>query len=102
MALNWGEDVALEVGGHGTASLTGRKSKWRSGAPSEAQLKYGYSLRIPGVTKREGAFNDFATNTTVMRDVYETTLSKGELSEAIDNVNAARRIDPLVKVVTGA
>lgn len=104
MALNWGEDVALAVGGVGTASLTGRKSKWRGGQPSEAQMKYAFSLKIPGVTKREAAFNDFAAkpNVIVMRDVYETTLSKGELSEAIDNINAARRIDPLVKVVTGA
>jgi superfamily II DNA or RNA helicase len=89
MALGWGEDVALSVGGQGTATLTGRKSKWRGGAPSEAQMKYACGLRIPGVQKNEDG-------------TYVSLLSKGELSEAIDAIGAARRIDPLVKVVTGA
>lgn len=87
MALNWGEDVAIEVGGQGAKTLAGRKSRWRGGRPSEAQMKYACTLRIPGVQR-----NDDGT--------FTTTLSKGELSEAIDAINAARRIDPLVKVVT--
>lgn len=89
MALNWGEDVALAVGGHGTASLTGRKSKWRKEAPTEKLMRYGFNLRITGVQK-----NDDGT--------FVSLLSKGELAEAIDAVNAARRIDPLVKMVIGA
>lgn len=77
MALNWGEEKAIEVGGQGTKSLTGRKSAWRKVAPSEAQINYGRRLRIEGAD----------------------TMTKGELSEAIDAVTAARRIDPLVKRV---
>ena len=99
MALNWGEDVAGQIGG---TVLSTRKSKWRGGKPSEAQKRYAYSLRIPGVTKRTGEFAVGLGATYETRDVYETTLSKGELSEAIDNINAARRIDPLVKAVTEA
>ena len=89
MALNWGEDVAVRIGGVGTSTLTGRKSKWRGGEPTVAQMKFAHNLRIPGVKK-------------IDRDHYETTLSKGELSEAIDAIGAARRIDPLVKQVTGS
>lgn len=76
MALNWGEDVAMSIGGQGTKTLVKRKSKWRGGQPSEAQLKYAAGLHIDA-----------------------TGMSKGELSEAIDSINAQRRIDPIVKMV---
>lgn len=77
MALNWGEELAIEVGGVGTKSLTGRKSAWRKVAPTPSQLQYGQRLRIEGAE----------------------LMTKGELSEAIDAVTAARRIDPLVRRV---
>lgn len=80
MALNWGEDIAVQVGGPGTLTMNKRKSKWRSGTPSEAQLKYARGLRIQGCEQ----------------------MSKGELSEAIDAVNAQRRIDPIVSMITRA
>lgn len=86
MALNWGEDIAVRVGGPGTLTLNKRKSTWRRGMPTQAQMKYGHALRIPGVSLDENG-------------IYTSTLSKGELSEAIDSINAARRIDPLVAQV---
>lgn len=76
LALGWGEDVAIELGGHGSATLTGRKSRWRNAEPSEAQKRFATNLRI---------------------DI--TGMNKGELSEALDSVQAARRIDPLVAMV---
>lgn len=99
MALNWAEDVAIQVGGPGALTLAKRKSSWRKEVPSEAQKKLAYGMRIPGVIKRQGEFAAQLGASTVMRDVYETTMTKGELSEAIDAVNAARRIDPLVAMV---
>lgn len=78
-ALGWAEELAIETGGHGTKSLTGKKSAWRRAEPSEAQKNYATRLGID-----------------------PTGLSKGELSERIDNVNAARRIDPLVTAVRAA
>lgn len=78
MALSWGEELAVQVGGVGTKTLTSRASKWRGGAPSEAQRTYATRLGI----EVDG-------------------MTKGQLSEAIDNISAARRIDPLVKKVTG-
>lgn len=99
MALGWGEEKAIEVGGYGAKSLAGRKSAWRKVAPSETQMKYAYRLRIPGVTKRTAEFAVGLGASYETRDVYESALGKGELSEAIDAVTAARRIDPLVKRV---
>lgn len=78
-ALGWAEELAIETGGHGTKSLTGKKSAWRRAEPTEAQKNYATRLGID-----------------------PAGLSKGELSERIDNVNAARRIDPLVKAVRAA
>lgn len=86
MALNWGEDIAVRIGGPGTLTLNKRKSTWRRAEPSDAQKRYGYNLRIAGVTKNEDG-------------TFTSALSKGELSEAIDAVNAARRIDPIVAMV---
>jgi superfamily II DNA or RNA helicase len=85
MALNWAEDVAVQVGGPGALTLAKRKSAWRKADPTEAQMKMAFRLHIPGVNH--------------VFDHYETQMSKGELSEAIDAVHAARRIDPLVAAV---
>lgn len=85
LAIGWAEEVAIEIGGPGSLTLANRKSSWRKAQPTEAQMKLAYRMKIPGVTMR-GA-------------TYESTLTKGELSEAIDNANAARRIDPLVSAV---
>lgn len=78
-ALGWAEELAVETGGHGTKSLVGKKSVWRRAEPTEAQKNYATKLGI-----------------------VPDGLSKGELSERIDNVNAARRIDPLVRRVRAA
>jgi len=78
MALGWGEDVAIELGGHGAKTLTGRKSAWRRAEPKPGALAEAARLRIevtPGMTG-------------------------GELSELIDAKHSARRIDPLVTRAT--
>lgn len=79
MALAWGEEEAIEIGGYGTKTLTARKSKWRLGEATQAQKTHARKLGI----NPDG-------------------MTKGEVSEAIDAVYAARRIDPLVRTVTGA
>jgi superfamily II DNA or RNA helicase len=79
LALSWGEEVATELGGHGSKTLTGRKSTWRNGAPTAAQV---------GAARGWGI-----SETDILR------MSKGELSEAIDARAAANRIDPLVAQV---
>lgn len=73
MALSWAEEVAIELGGVGTKTLTSRKSAWRRAEPSDRQKRKAYVLKI----NFEG-------------------MTQGELSEAIDTTEAARRIDPLV------
>ena len=86
MRVRGGVLGACGVGGPGTLTLNKRKSTWRRAEPSDAQKRYGYNLRIAGVTKDEDG-------------TFTSALSKGELSEAIDAVNAARRIDPIVAMV---
>jgi superfamily II DNA or RNA helicase len=85
MALNWGEDIAVQVGGAGTLTLNKRKATWRKAAPTDAQLKLAAARRVP-VTREENG--------------VEVALTKGELSEALDDAQAARRIDPLVSRAT--
>ncbi len=75
-ALMFAEEEAIERGGIGTKTLTNRKSKWRREDPTEPQQRHARNLGV----WREG-------------------MSKGECSEAIDAVYAARRIDPLVRAV---
>lgn len=75
-ALGWAEELAVDVGGHGSKTLTSRKSAWRRAEPTDAQVRMAYSMGI---------------------DV--TGLTKGEVSEKIDAIKAARRIDPLVASV---
>ena len=38
LALGWAEEVALDEGGHGSKSLTSRKSKWRNGSDAGGGL----------------------------------------------------------------
>ena len=76
IALAEAEALAIEVGGHGTKSLTGRKSKWRREEPSPAQK-----------------------GKAVSHGVWVDGMSKGECSAAIDQVQASFRIDPTVTMV---
>ena len=77
MALGWAEDLALDVGGSGTKTLTSRKSAWRKDEPTLGQKSTARGLGIELI--EDGR-----------------PLNKGEVSERIDAVKAARRIDPLV------
>jgi superfamily II DNA or RNA helicase len=86
MALGWGEDEATERGGHGTLTLTRKKSAWRKQSPSEAQLRMA---RFKGIV-------------VPMNPDGTCGWSKGQLSEAIDQAMASRRIDMLVRLVKGA
>jgi superfamily II DNA or RNA helicase len=72
-ALGWAEEVAIDVGGYGTKSLTSRKSAWRRAEPTPGQLSMARGLGI-----------------------NPAGMSKGDLSQAIDTVKASQRIDPLV------
>jgi len=78
-ALSYAEDVAIDMGGYGSKSLTSRKSKWRNEEPSEAQKRLAYALGI-----------------------NPAGLTKGELGERVDAVKAVARIDPLVRAVRAA
>jgi hypothetical protein len=75
-ALVLAEDHAMEIGGHGSKSLATRTSAWRKAEPTEAQLRMA---RFKGIDP--------------------TGMNKGEVSEAIDRVVAAQRIDPLMRAV---
>lgn len=75
-ALMFAEDEAIERGGIGTKTLTSRKSPWRKKEPTEPQQRHARGL-----------------------GVWRDGMSKGECSEAIDAVYAARKIDPLVRTV---
>ena len=75
LALGWGEEVAMGIGGVGAKTLSGRKSAWRRAEPTEAQKKLAKS-----------------------RGVWREGMNKGECSEAIDASFAAARIDPLVDI----
>lgn len=79
IALAEAEGLALEVGGHGTKTLTGRKSAWRRKPATEC--KPGFI----GIGRSLG--------------VYVDGMTAGELSEAIDAAQAAARIDPIVRNV---
>lgn len=76
LAMDWGEDVADQMGGERAAMFNTKSKKWRSSrdlSPSSQDL--ASALGVPfelGVTR------------------------KGELSEAIESVLASRRIDPMV------
>lgn len=79
IALAEAEELALEVGGHGSKSLSSRRSAWRKAEPTPAQLNMARGLRI----NADG-------------------MTKGEVSEAIDRIKASQRIDALVRQVRSA
>lgn len=95
MALNWGEDIAVQVGGPGTLTLNKRKSTWRRAEPTEAQKRYAARLGI-SLTKNDSTIGMQDEGMPIPPHTYK---SKGELSEEIDAVNAARRIDPIVATI---
>jgi superfamily II DNA or RNA helicase len=88
MAISWGEEVALDMGGHGAKTLTAKRSAWRNEPATGPQV---YRARRLGIT-------------VPMRWDDETVpdITKGELSAMIDAATAARRIDPLVRTVMKA
>jgi hypothetical protein len=90
-ALLCAEDVALERGGYGTKTLTSRKAPWRKVPPTVNQLNAARAAGIE-VPMKEGFTDLMVTPDT-------SAWTKGELSEALDAAKAARRIDPLVRVV---
>jgi superfamily II DNA or RNA helicase len=75
-ALVLAEDKAMEMGGIGSKTLASRGSRWRKEEPTEAQLRMARG-----------------------KGIDPTGMNKGEVSEAIDKVIAARRIDPLMRAV---
>lgn len=83
MALSWAEEEATERGGHGALTLTQKKAKWRKDMATSGQVWKAsqYGIQVP----KDEAGNALWT--------------KGEVSEAIDNVAAAHRIDPLIQAV---
>lgn len=83
MALSWAEDAITEIGGYGIKTLSGRTASWRKVEATEAQKVTARRLGI--------SFDDTPFS----------VVTKGELSAQIDQVLASRRIDPLVKKVTG-
>lgn len=95
MALSWGEDVAVALGGVGTKTLTGRTSAWRKKPPSEGLKRlagvYRISLYHPAPMTPGGQDHT----------APELARTMGELSELINAAQANRRIDPLVTAVTG-
>jgi ATP-dependent helicase IRC3 len=76
MALGWAEDVAVEAGGAGSKSFTGRTSRWRNAAATEGQK--GWLMR---------------------RGLWRDGMTKGEAAELRDRLEAGWRIDPLVQAV---
>ncbi len=75
MALSWAEEIAEDLGGG--QALSSRKSAWRKRAPSEGMKKLAL----------------------FKHQIDPGEMNAGELSEAINASQAARRIDPLVAIV---
>lgn len=74
MALGWAEEEAVRLGGAGTKSLIGKKSKWRKEEPSNLQKVWAYR-----------------------RGINVAGMTKGELTDLRNNIDAADRIDPLAE-----
>lgn len=74
VAMAWGEEVAKELGG---GPLVNKKGAWRrkSEKATEAQIKYGHGLGI----------------------INCDTMSKGELSDRINEVKASRTLGRIVR-----
>ncbi len=73
LALAEAEELALDVGGHGSKELASKKSKWRNEEPTAGQKN-----RARGM------------------GVWRDGMTKGECSQAIDLAAATGRIDPMV------
>lgn len=76
LALAEAEDAAVEHGGHGALTLSGRKSAWRKGEPTPVARSKAWRMGV----WREG-------------------MTAGECSEAIDRHKASIRIDPMVEFI---
>ncbi len=76
LALAEAEVLAVEMGGFGAKSLTSKKSRWRLDEPSDAQKAWAARAGI----KYEG-------------------MTKGELTDVRNRLDATRRIDPLIRTV---
>lgn len=77
MAVSWGEEVMEEMGG---TMLGSTKKRWRREPPSEAQQRKARMEGIVVPTDENG----------------EVAVSKGELSDMINERVGSRRIDPVV------
>jgi superfamily II DNA or RNA helicase len=83
-AINYGEEQAEILGGYGAKSLVSKKSAWRKDEPSPSQKSWATRLGI-ALVHPDG-----------------TPMTKGEVSNLRDAMNAAQRIDPLVATVRAA
>lgn len=82
-ALLCAEDAAIARGGHGTKTLTSRRSRWRKGQPTDKQVFRAAMKGIVVPRSQDGAW----------------AWTSGQVSEAIDLAEASQRIDPLVRAV---
>lgn len=83
MALSWAEEEAINRGGYGAKTLAAKSAKWRKDQPTSGQLT---------MAKRNGI-------TVPMSELGEPVWTKGEVSDAINNVVAGKRIDRLISTV---
>lgn len=105
MAIAWGEEMVMEMGGFGTKTLTDKKAKWRKEPATPGQV--GKARRTPGwggskIRTERGEPTEAEPMGPVIRYwIQETgeTLTKGKASEIIEAGVAARAIDPLVAYV---
>ncbi len=105
MALAYGEEQAIELGGHGSKTLTGKKSAWRrepatAGALHKAN-RMGQFLNVRWVEAPEDPFAHPPVPAGTRHPVYPdgSIVTKGEVSQVIDAGIAASVIDPLVQFV---
>lgn len=100
MAIAWGEEEAIERGGHGTATLTAKKARWRKDPATSGQVTM---VRRAGVKVEELEFAvGLGESYRIEYRVDGERLTKGRASEIIDAHMAAKRIDPLVAAVKAA
>lgn len=103
MGIAWGEELAIELGGFGSKTLTAKKAKWRNDPATKGQA---WKVRhVPGWggaklrTEREDPNDQFSEVKRYYVAATGETLTKGMASEIIDGHAAAQRIDPLVRAV---
>lgn len=104
MGIAWGEEMAIELGGFGSKTLTAKKAKWRNDPATKGQA---YKVRqVPGWggakirTVREDPLDQFSEVKEYRIGTPDgEILTKGKASEIIDGHAAAQRIDPLVRAV---